>query len=149
MPWTPLFHVDHNQKKINVLPNFNSQDPAAAVSAAFANLIMIAITKDTFRCIGGRHSEPFAIPGSAYPVHLERFATSLFGITTRGAHMTAYTRIDGEMKIWVPRRSQNVGTWKGMLDSTVAGGVAADESPFENIIREAAEEASLPASTLR
>lgn len=52
------------------------------------------------------------------------------------------------MRIWVPRRSAHLHTYPGMLDTTVAGGVAAGESPYENIIREGAEEASLPASLL-
>lgn len=51
--------------------------------------------------------------------------------------------------LWISQRSQNVGTWKGMLDSTVAGGVAADETPFDNIVREAGEEASLSEDFVR
>lgn len=36
-----------------------------------------------------------------------------------------------------------------MLDNTVAGGIATGESPFECIVREAAEEASLPEDLVR
>lgn len=61
-----------------------------------------------------------------------------------------YTRTaEGEFKIWVPRRSAHLKTYPGKLDSTVAGGVRADESPFECIIHEADEEASLPAPLVR
>jgi 8-oxo-dGTP pyrophosphatase MutT (NUDIX family) len=40
-------------------------------------------------------------------------------------------------------------TYPNMLDSTVAGGVPASETPFENIIQEANEEASLPTDLVR
>jgi hypothetical protein len=36
-----------------------------------------------------------------------------------------------------------------MLDTSVAGGVRADESPFENIIHEAEEEASIPEDVIK
>lgn len=36
-----------------------------------------------------------------------------------------------------------------MLDSTVAGGVSAEYTPFETIVREANEEASLPEALIR
>lgn len=64
--------------------------------------------------------------------------------------MTAFVRDSStdELKIWVPRRSAHLHTWPGKLDTTVAGGVAAGETPYENIIREGAEEASLPAELL-
>lgn len=150
MPWTQAFKVQHEQRVVSVLPGFHAAEPSAAVSSAFAELINIAIDKNVYKCIGGRHSELFLMPDLPYRVVIERFACSLFGIATRGAHLTAYTRVSsGAIKIWVPRRSQNVGTWKGKLDSTVAGGVAADETPYENIIREAAEEASLPANLVQ
>lgn len=90
------------------------------------------------------------IPGYHTPVSIERFAAPLFGITNRGAHLTAYTlTTSGGMKIWVPRRSPHLMTYPNLLDSTVAGGVAAHESPFENIMREAGEEASLSAELVR
>lgn len=61
--------------------------------------------------------------------------------------MTAYVR-DPEashgMKIWVPRRAKTKQTYGGMLDNSVAGGMATGEEPFVCMVREAAEEASLP-----
>lgn len=48
-----------------------------------------------------------------------------------------------EMRIWVPRRSSTKQTYPSMLDNTVAGGIAAGEAPFECLVRESMEEASL------
>lgn len=53
------------------------------------------------------------------------------------------------IKIWVPKRASNKSTFPGMLDNTVAGGLMTGEDPFECIIREADEEASLPDPLVR
>jgi len=58
--------------------------------------------------------------------------------------MTAYVRTSKGIKVWVARRAKHLQTYPGMLDTTVAGGVKAEQSPFECIIAEANEEASLP-----
>lgn len=64
--------------------------------------------------------------------------------------MTVFTRTPaGELKIWVPRRSAHLKSWPGKLDTTVAGGIRAEESPFECILHEADEEASLPSELVR
>lgn len=54
-----------------------------------------------------------------------------------------------EMKIWVPRRSAHLATYPNMLDTSVAGGVEAGETPFESLVREAGEEASLAEELVR
>ncbi|PWY99759.1 hypothetical protein BCV70DRAFT_200670 [Testicularia cyperi] len=78
---------------------------------------------------------------------LERSACALFGFATFGVHLTAYTHIDGELKVWVPQRSQTKSTWPGYLDNSVAGGIVAGDLPMDSIVRECEEEASLPPST--
>lgn len=52
-------------------------------------------------------------------------------------------------KMWIPRRSYKKQTYGGLLDNTVAGGIASGESPFESMVREADEEASLPETLVR
>lgn len=94
--------------------------------------------------LNGMHSEHFLVMGAREFVQIERFAASLFGIATRGAHLTCYVRDAQCLGIWVARRSSKLFTYPGMLDSTVAGGVKADNSPLDCILAEATEEASLP-----
>lgn len=60
-----------------------------------------------------------------------------------------YTKKEGELKIWVPKRAAHLFSFPGCLDTTVAGGVAAGEGPFECMVREAEEEASLPEELVR
>lgn len=80
---------------------------------------------------------------------MERSASPLFGIVTYGVHMTAYVEMEQGMKIWAPRRADSKPTYPGMMDNTVAGGLSTGEEPFECLIRECAEEASLPEEVAR
>lgn len=81
---------------------------------------------------------------------VERAASALFGIVTYGCHMTAFVRNPSKgLQLWVPRRAKTKSTYPSMLDNTVAGGIATGERPSECIVREAEEEASLPAELVR
>lgn len=148
MPWTEDFIVNHESRAVTLRPNDNG-DASTACTNALTKLIQQSIDDNTFKVIGGRHSEPYPIMGANFPIRLERYASTIFGIISRGAHMTCYTISAGEMKIWVPRRSPNLFTYPNCLDTTVAGGVAAGEGPFECVVREAEEEASLSMDFVR
>lgn len=81
---------------------------------------------------------------------IERAMSPLFGVVTYGAHCICYTNgHDTEMmRLWIPRRAAKK-TYGGMLDNTVAGGIAVGEDPFEALVRECDEEASLPQDIVR
>ena len=148
MPWSPDFEIDHGRRTVQLQSKISKDDLSSTCTTALATLIEIAIRERTFTNLRG-HSELYPIIGARYRVVLERFARSLFGIVARGAHLTVYTRAKAGLKIWVPRRSAHIFTYPNRLDTTVAGGVTADEGPFECVVREAAEEASLPEKLLR
>ncbi|KAL2267738.1 hypothetical protein VTJ83DRAFT_5015 [Remersonia thermophila] len=89
---------------------------------------------------------------------VERVAMGLFGNARFGVHMTAFVRRprneDGkdsrwDLRVWVPKRAANKTSYPGMLDNTVAGGLMTGEDPFECLVREADEEASLPEAYMR
>nr|CDP30820.1 Putative NUDIX hydrolase 3 superfamily [Podospora anserina S mat+] len=110
----------------------------------------------TFRLLRGWRNEMWPVYGrnGELLMSIERAAMGLFGTTRYGVHMTAYLRrkdnmSDYDFRIWVPKRSSNKSTYPGMLDNTVAGGLMTHEDPFECIIREADEEASLPEDVMR
>ena len=149
MPWTVDFNVDHHHRTVRLLIDTSKDDQSSASTLALSNLITIAIHENTFSILHGQHSELYPIIGANYPVAIERFARSLFGIVARGAHLTVFTRTKAGLKIWVPRRSPTLFTYPNCLDTTVAGGVTVGEGPFECVIREAAEEASLPEEFVR
>jgi 8-oxo-dGTP pyrophosphatase MutT (NUDIX family) len=151
MLWTKDFQVEHElPKSIRVIDRSNGKDTTTACNQAFAQLIEKAIESKAFNVLSKPLQEDYKILGAKYPrVQLRRSAAGLFGVACRGAHMTAFVRTDEGMKIWVSRRSEHLFTYPGMLDTTVAGGVKAEQSPFECIVQEAEEEASLPKDYVR
>ncbi|KAI5116834.1 hypothetical protein M0805_009604 [Coniferiporia weirii] len=100
------------------------------------------------------YSNPF---GSQTPetteFEVERAASSLFGIVTYGVHLTIYKppnpNSGEETMIWVPTRSKTKQTWPGYLDNTVAGGIPSGMSPFESLVKESMEEASIAENVVR
>ncbi|KAF6826228.1 thiamine pyrophosphokinase-related protein [Colletotrichum plurivorum] len=153
LPWTSDFVVDHNERKVHLLDTTSQDgpDPGKAATAAIQRVVDTAVASpDRFPTLNGLHSEPFRILGANHFVSIERFPAPLFGISSRGAHMTAFVRnADSSLSIWVPRRSEHLFTFPGLLDTTVAGGVKASDSPFDCIVAEASEEASLPADFVK
>ncbi|KAH7171540.1 NUDIX hydrolase domain-like protein [Dactylonectria macrodidyma] len=83
---------------------------------------------------------------------MERAAMGLIGTMRYGVHMIAYVRDESAphgLRLWIPTRAADKSTFPGMLDNTVAGGLMTAEDPFECVIREADEEASLPDAVVR
>ncbi|KAJ3573334.1 hypothetical protein NPX13_g4737 [Xylaria arbuscula] len=149
MPWTSDFKIIHDlPKRVEILDSSNGQDTPAATNAALAKVVKVCQEKDLFN-LNREEYEEFAIVGVKYPVRIFRYAAPLFGIVSQGAHLTAYTNTSTGMKIWVPRLSPTISTFPNKLDSTVAGGISAQDTPLETIIREANEEASLPSNLTR
>ncbi|KUJ11145.1 uncharacterized protein LY89DRAFT_654865 [Mollisia scopiformis] len=148
MLWTDDFLVNHQARTVHLDPK-DTSDLSKSCTTALSKQVQVCIdAKDSFHVISGRHSEPYPIVGANYPVSLERYASTLFGIISRGAHLTAYTQTSEGLKIWVPRRSPKLFTYPNCLDTTVAGGISL-EDPFECIVREADEEASLSEDLVR
>ena len=115
-----------------------------------AELLQSARKKKAFRVLDGWRDELYPICGPTRSlISMERAASALFGIVTFGVHMTAYARDGEQIMIWVPRRARSKQTYGGMLDNTVAGGIATGEEAFESLVREAAEEASFSEELVR
>ncbi|KUI74455.1 hypothetical protein VM1G_10089 [Cytospora mali] len=152
LPWTSSFTINHEDKIVQLTPTSSETEHA---NAAFQAIIDGAIELGTsvfpnltshsemVRIVGARTNPG----GSSETIRLERFAAPLFGICSRGAHLTAYvhdTNQPGGFRIWVARRGADLHTYPGMLDTTVAGGVKAEDTPLGCILAESDEEASLP-----
>ncbi len=76
---------------------------------------------------------------------IDRGAIPAFGIEATGVHVNGLVRRADGLHVWVARRAMNKLLDPGKLDHVVAGGVPAGLSPFECLIKEAAEEAAIPA----
>lgn len=164
----PGWTLDDDQRTLTLTSGRSEEERTALVAATTAAM------RETghFTILKGWRNELYPVYGPAPQKELlfsiERAASALFGIVTYGIHMTAYTytasaaadadadadAADGgrgkrELKLWTPRRSPTKQTYGGMLDNTVAGGMATGETPFECLVREAHEEASLPQHMVR
>jgi 8-oxo-dGTP pyrophosphatase MutT (NUDIX family) len=149
MPWTEGFRiVPAPYKEIHLLQS-DGENWQEVCNRTIDNLLDIAREKGVFPKLGKKRDEKLPIVGAKFPVSIERSAATLFGIIGRGVHMTVYTRTESGLKFWVPQRNPNKSTYPGMLDNTVAGGVADGETPFECLLREASEEAALTEDPIR
>lgn len=150
----PGWTLDDEERTLTLSNGDNEQERSTLVAATTAAM------RETghFSVLKGWRNELYPVYGPAPQKDLlfsiERSASCLFGIVSYGVHMTAYTHVpndagEKELKLWTPRRAATKQTYGGMLDNTVAGGMATGEQPLECAIREAEEEASLPSSLVR
>ncbi|CAK4033757.1 related to thiamin pyrophosphokinase-related [Lecanosticta acicola] len=144
----PDWKVEDSDRSLTLISGSNEEERSAIVQAT----VKAMHATGHFKVLSKWRDELYPVygPKGELMFSMERSASALFGIVTYGVHMTAYTRnAEGEMKLWVPRRAAEKQTYGGMLDNTVAGGIATGERPFESLVRESAEEASLPEELVR
>ncbi|OAQ98054.1 hypothetical protein LLEC1_03011 [Akanthomyces lecanii] len=82
------------------------------------------------------------VPGAMYKIPTP--LRGILGIATCGVHLNVYTVIGQQRHMWVSQRSMT-GSYPGMLDQTVAGGMDHKDgySPWTTLEHEAEEEAGL------
>lgn len=80
---------------------------------------------------------------------LDRGALPAFGVIGVGVHLNGFVRRGAKIHLWVARRSTEKKLDPGKLDNIVGGGVSAGMTPFETLLKEAAEEASIPEAIVR
>ena len=80
---------------------------------------------------------------------LDRAFAPTFGIMAFGVHVNGLVRTKKGPYIWIGKRSAAKDVAPGKLDNMVAGGQPAGLGLMENVIKEGAEEADLPAALAR
>ncbi|WP_119461397.1 DUF4743 domain-containing protein [Rhodospirillaceae bacterium SYSU D60014] len=80
---------------------------------------------------------------------MERAAVAAFGVRTYGIHVNGYVETEEGLRLWVARRAKDKATAPGKLDHLVAGGQPFGISLRDNLVKEGAEEASLPEPVMR
>lgn len=83
--------------------------------------------------------------GRAPMLEMDRGAVPTFGVRAYGVHMNGLVRHRDSTFMWIAKRNPKKATWPGKLDNMVAGGQPAGLGLFENLIKEAYEEAGLSA----
>ena len=75
---------------------------------------------------------------------IDRRAAPLFGIRCFGLHVNGYVERPDGLYLWIGRRAPDKSIAPDKYDNLVAGGQPAGLSLAANLVKEAAEEASLP-----
>ncbi len=88
-----------------------------------------------------RSSIEFDAPAEFY---VERGCVAYLGIKAWGIHVNGYVQKSDGLYMWVAKRSSKKAAWPERLDQIVGGGQPAGLTPIENVIKEAAEEATIP-----
>ncbi|KAK1151449.1 hypothetical protein AOXY_G32689 [Acipenser oxyrinchus oxyrinchus] len=133
------------EKRLELNPGLASyHDRSSAVDRVLQRLR----EEERFTCLQGWRDEKYEVmPQFSDPplMCMERAATSLFGVKRYGVHVNGFTRQpDGQLAMWVARRSLSKQTYPGLLDNMVAGGIGSQKGIRDTLIKECAEEASIP-----
>ncbi len=83
--------------------------------------------------------------GEAPLLQIERATCPWLGVRSWGVHVNGYVRKSDGIHMWVARRARDKPTYPGMLDNMVAGGQPIGIGLTENVVKECAEEADIPA----
>jgi 8-oxo-dGTP pyrophosphatase MutT (NUDIX family) len=102
--------------------------------------VLEQLAKEGF--IPGWRNELYAVDGG---LEIERAAARPFGLTTHAVHVNG---IAGE-RMWLARRAPTKPIDPGLLDNLVGGGIAAGFSVEQTLVKEAWEEAGIPAELAR
>lgn len=100
----------------------------------------------------GWRDEPYPV-GTGFRApplfEMERTAVPRFGVTAYGVHVHGYVRDGADILMWIGRRAADKPTYPGELDQMIAGGQPVGIGLMENVIKEAREEAGVPAMLAR
>ncbi|HWI26249.1 MAG TPA: DUF4743 domain-containing protein [Stellaceae bacterium] len=120
----------------------------AAVSAAVDGVVERLVSEGR---VAKWRNEFFAVAprwGAAPLLKLDRGAVSYFGVRAYGVHLNGWRRDGGALRLWVGRRAADKKVAPDKLDNLVAGGIGHDHGLEATLVKEAAEEASLPAAVV-
>ncbi len=90
-----------------------------------------------------------ATPDSPALAVLDRGAIPRFGVIGQGVHVNGLVRRADGLHVWIGWRSKAKPVAPGQLDNLVAGGTPAGLTAFACLVKEAEEEASIPAELAR
>jgi 8-oxo-dGTP pyrophosphatase MutT (NUDIX family) len=96
--------------------------------------------------------EAFDVRASAEaPVlaQLDRGAVPAFGVLALGVHVNGLVRRPDGLHLWIARRAADKALDPGKLDHITAGGVPSGLTPADTLVKEAQEEAAIPAALSR
>ena len=137
-----VFAVD-DQKRVRLRDHLDTFDHrSAAVGDVARDLYEAGV-------FAGWRNEWFPVLprfGAEPLMRLERAAVPMFGTHAYGVHLNGFVRDGKRLKLWIGKRAADRPIEPGKLDHLVAGGIPLGLSVQECLIKEAEEEASIPAA---
>ncbi|CAI9100285.1 OLC1v1037249C1 [Oldenlandia corymbosa var. corymbosa] len=149
-------------KDVFIFPKYETCCGSSKFRCHFTFHPMLRTAEDRTRAVGGVIQilgDQNVIPGirnELYPVTssssrgtfflVERAAAPFFGIKDYEVHMNGYVEKDGEIYLWIGKRSELKPNYPGMLDHLVAGGLPYGVSCKKHLVLECEEEAGIPSS---
>lgn len=135
-----------SESQVEVQPSLAD---VASRSAAFAD---VAAALAAEGALSAWRDERYAVaPSFGGPPWflLERAAARYFGVHTWAAHLNGLTRLRGELRMWLSRRSPAKAIDPGLLDNLVGGGIAFGMGVAAAVEKEAWEEAGIVSEIAR
>lgn len=136
--WPDVFQVRSDAVSL-LLPGLTMAERSSIVAEVLSELVDSGV-------ISHLHGEQYiATPNTRDQgvLLLDRAAAPYFGIRAFGQHINGFIRENGELKLWVSRRSHDRIHYPGRLDNLVAGGLPAGIEMRENLAKECWEEAGI------
>ena len=129
--------------------SFAEKIPASGYEAAMDTLVDRLIEREILT--PKRHELYTVAPRLGAPslFRMDRSAITFFGIAACGVHLNGFVRTKDGVSLWIGKRAMDRLIEPGKLDNIVAGGQPAGLSFQENLLKEAAEEASMPPELAR
>jgi 8-oxo-dGTP pyrophosphatase MutT (NUDIX family) len=135
---------------LHVTPAAVTLDAAlASCHARSTALAEVALALRDEGALPAWRDERFAVApefGEAPLFLIERGAARYFGVRTWAAHVNGIVHREAGTQMWLARRSPQKGVDPGLLDTLVGGGIAAGFRVDRTVVKEAWEEAGIPAS---
>lgn len=136
--WPDIFHVSDEAVDL-LLPDVGMEERSSRVAEVLQQLVLQGV-------ITHLHGEQYVATPTTREhglLWLDRAAAPYFGIRAFGQHMNGYVVDDGELKLWLGRRSDDRVHFPGKLDNMVAGGLPANIGLQKNLLKECWEEAGI------
>ncbi|WP_096527079.1 DUF4743 domain-containing protein [Candidatus Nitrosoglobus terrae] len=137
--WPTVFQVSPQAVRLD--PHLCS---LAARTQAMRTVVEILVEQGV---IPHWHGESYPVTGTSKAqvlFTLDRGAASYFGVRAFGQHLNGVVNDNGQLKMWIGRRSRSKWSDSGKLDNMIAGGLPYGISLSENLIKEGWEEAAIP-----
>ena len=139
--WPTVFEVSTGEVRLaRRLDSFSGRTEAvAAVTTQLHDEGIIARHHGEAYRVAASFSDPALLT-------IDRASVAWFGVRAYGQHLNGFVRRDGEMLMWLGRRSRSKPSFPGMLDQLVAGGLPHGIALDDNLAKECWEEATIPAT---